>query len=43
MLKSRYLINLSTIKNRKAREKKIRDVFNLKKARSAKNTVYTHS
>jgi hypothetical protein len=43
VLKSRYLTNLSIVKNRKARENKSREELELKKAKNTKNTIRTHN
>jgi hypothetical protein len=43
VLKGRYLISLSTVKNRKAQENKSGEGLELEKAKNAKNTVYTHN
>jgi hypothetical protein len=43
VLKSRYLTNLSTVKNRKARENKSREGLELEKAKNAENTIRTHN
>jgi hypothetical protein len=43
VLEGGYLTNLSTVKNRKARENKSKEGLELEKAKNAKNTIRTHN